>query len=67
MMWRNRPFAESYEKKGHAVLCGKVGYYPVSKESSLIIKTEDDLRLIEYIMTGKNVRNEYKIEYEVIA
>ncbi len=51
---------------GYAVLCGKVGYYPVSKESSLIIKTEQDLRLIEYILTGKMARKEYKIEYEVI-
>ncbi len=64
MMWRNKTFIESMKKRGHAVLCGKVGYYPVSKESSLIIKTEEDLRLIEYIMTGKKVKKRYNMEYE---
>jgi CMP-N-acetylneuraminic acid synthetase len=63
MIWRNHVFLETYKKKGYAVLCGKVGYYPVSKLSSLIIKTEEDLRLIEYILTGKRIRKDYTIEY----
>lgn len=63
MMWRNKTFLENFKSKGYAVLCGKAGYYSVSKLSSLIIKTEDDLRLIEYIMNGKKMRKDFKIEY----
>lgn len=63
MMWRNRAFLKSFRNKGHALFCGKIGYFPVSKEAALIVKTEEDLRLIEYILTGKESRNNYKIEY----
>jgi len=64
MMWRNRVFMQSYENEGHALFCGKIGYFPVSKESALIVKTEEDLRLIEYILTGRESKKNYRIEYD---
>lgn len=64
MMWRNKTFQQAYEKQGFALLCGKTGYYPVSKESSLIVKTEEDLRLVEYIMAGREIRRNYRLDYE---
>ena len=45
---------DAYEKHGHVLLCGKVGYYPVSKKSALIVKTKEDLVLADYIMRAEN-------------
>lgn len=64
MMWRNKTFMKDYTKQGYAFFCGKTGYYPVSKESALIVKTEEDLRLIEYIMTGRDMKKDYQVSYE---
>ncbi|HUH65622.1 MAG TPA: hypothetical protein VLZ07_04245 [Syntrophales bacterium] len=64
MMWRNRAFMKDYEKQGYAFFCGKTGYYPVSKESALIVKTEEDLRLIHFILTGKNQDKDFRVHYD---
>jgi hypothetical protein len=53
-----------YEKQGYAFFCGKTGYYPVSKESALIVKTEEDLRLVEYIMAGQAMNRDYIVRHE---
>ena len=65
MMWKNEIFMKKYEEKGHALFCGKVGYYPVSKETSLIVKFEEDLSLIEAIIQGrkKMQENNWKLDY----
>jgi len=67
MMWRSRTFVDAYQKSGHALLCGKVGYYPVSKKSTLIVKTEEDLLLADYIMRAEKQNNGQKIEYDKLA
>lgn len=62
MMWRSSIFLETYKKKGHGFFCGKVGYYPVSRRSSVIIKYEEDFRLAESILkSDKNTK--IKIDY----
>ena len=63
MMWRAKSFIESMKLKGHALLSGKVGYYPVNKWSSIIIKTEHDLKLASYALRALET-NETKIEYD---
>lgn len=64
MMWRTDVFMRAFKKRGHAILCGKVGFYPVSKFSAVIIKRKADLMLAEYILRvllrGKN----YEIHYD---
>ena len=61
MMWRSRQFLESYKNKGHGFFCGKVGYFPVSKMSSVIIKYEEDFRFAETILKSyKNKQNNVK-------
>ena len=50
MMWRTGPFLAAMTEKGYALFTGKVGYYPVSRLAALIVKTSDDLRLIDYIV-----------------
>lgn len=50
MMWRSDSFIEAMNAKGHAILHGKVGYYPVNKLSGFIVKTAQDLKLIDFIL-----------------
>ena len=51
--WKTSTFLEAYQKKGHAFFCGKTGYFPVSKETGVIIKTQEDLKLAEAILQSK--------------
>lgn len=64
MMWRNQTFMKDYERQGYAFFCGKTGYYPISKESALIVKTEEDLRLIHFILKGKAQTGDFSIEHD---
>jgi|ETNmetMinimDraft_20_1059909.scaffolds.fasta_scaffold64266_1 CMP-N-acetylneuraminic acid synthetase len=67
MVWKRQTFLESYEKRGYALFCGKIGYYPVSKESSLIIKTKEDLMIVDHIIRAKESASEYEIEYDSLV
>lgn len=53
MMWRTAAFIEAMKRYGFAFMNGKVGYYPVNSDSSLIVKTEKDLRLIHSLLHNK--------------
>lgn len=64
MMWKNKTFLETFQKKGYALFCGRTGYYPVSKETSIIIKTNNDLMLADYILSQKEMKGEYELEYD---
>ncbi|MBP6343350.1 MAG: acylneuraminate cytidylyltransferase family protein [Candidatus Omnitrophica bacterium] len=63
MMWRSETFSAHFKENGHAVLCGKVGYYPVGKLSAIIIKHEEDLRMVEYILAGMEARKDFSLSY----
>lgn len=63
MMWRSEIFTAHFKENGHAVLCGKVGYYPVGKLSAIIIKHEEDLRMVEYILAGMEARKDFSLSY----
>jgi len=65
MMWRSRTFIKTFEKKGHALLSGKVGYFPVVKLSSVIVKKKEDLMLADSIM--KSIGKDYKIKYDSLT
>ena len=67
MMWKNRSFMDAYEKHGHALFSGKVGYYPVSKKSALIVKTEEDLALADYVMRAEKENKKQKIKYDKLT
>ena len=62
MMWKVNKFLENYEKNGHAFFSGKVGYYPVGRLSSIIIKYEEDFRIAENILNSLKQKNK-KVEY----
>lgn len=52
MVWRPKTFMQAFERQGYALLSGKIGYFPVSKRSAMIIKTPDDLQLVEAVLQG---------------
>jgi hypothetical protein len=54
------------KRHGHAFFVGKVGYYPVSKWSSIIIKTNQDLKLAGYALKAIT-KEDYCIEYDDLA
>jgi len=53
-VWRGKTFIESFEKKGHAVFSGKIGFYPLSLLKSVKISTEDDFQLAEALLCYRN-------------
>ena len=65
MMWRTSCFLKDFVKNGHAMICGKFDVYPVSKMTALIIKTVEDLKMVNLIirMNYENLAEE-KITYD---
>ena len=65
MMWKTDTFLNSLKERGYAFFSGKVGYFPVSRLSSVIIKYEDDFRiaeiLIKSMIEGKKGINYYSV------
>jgi len=55
MMWRRSVFLKSYNNTGHALFCGKFGTYAVSKNTGLIIKTQEDLDLVDRILRSDSL------------
>jgi len=64
MMWRTDTFIQHFNNGEKGILCGNVGYYPVSKMSSVIIKTKYDLMIAESLLKGMKEENEYVIQYD---
>ena len=50
MMWRADCFIQNYTNKGHAMICGKFDVYPVNKMTAFIVKTEEDLKMVDLMM-----------------
>jgi len=67
MMWRSNTFIREFEGKGYALLCGKVGFYPVSRLAAVIVKKEEDLMVVDFIMRGlSSKKGKYKVRYDRI-
>ena len=62
MMWKTDTFLKALKERGYAFFSGKVGYFPVSRLSSVIIKYEDDFRVAEMLIKSK-IEGEKKINY----
>ncbi len=69
MMWRAETFLGNYLKKGQAIFCGKVGYYAVDKISSIIVKDESDLFLVQNILQTRDakLKGDVKVLYDKLA
>ena len=62
MMWRTSTFINAFKEHGYAFFCGKVGYFPISRFTSVIIKYEDDFRIAEMLLKSMN-EGEKAIDY----
>lgn len=67
MMWRSSAFMKAFKQKGRALLCGKIGYFTVSKLSSIIVKKHEDLMLADYIMRAVASGGGYRVKYDALA
>ena len=67
MMWRTSTFMETFRRKGYALLCGKLGYFPVSKRSSVIIKTDEDLMMAEFYLKAGASGAIYEVQHDALA
>lgn len=57
MMWRTAPFFADMARQGHAFFCGKFGTYAVSKLTGIIIKTDEDLMMADFVMRARREGN----------
>ena len=62
MGWNTNSFRENYSKNGYGFFCGETGYLEVSLLSSLVIKKEEDFRMIRSIVEGLETYDD-QIEY----
>lgn len=67
MMWRTRPFEAAYQDQDHAFFVGKVGFYPVSRLSAIIIKRKEDLKLAEFVLKSMAEGPDALIEYDAVV
>ena len=61
MMWNANTFIKSYKKNKKAILHGKIGFYPVSKFSGIIVKDKLDLEIVSTILKTSKINK--KIRY----
>ena len=66
MMWKVSTFLDEYKKNQHAIFCGKFGTYVVNKMTGLIIKTKEDLLVIDSILRNRELSSK-GIEYDQIV
>ena len=64
MMWRTEIFAAAFEQRGSALLSGRIGYFPVGRESSIVIKTAEDLRLAEHVIRARLSGPPVQLQYD---
>ena len=57
MMWDTKLFKKKMEQDGFAFFVGNVGYFPVSKESAILIKTKEDFILAERVIQSRQKKD----------
>jgi CMP-N-acetylneuraminic acid synthetase len=63
MLWRTKAFLKNYNETGNAFFTGKIGTFPVSKLTSLLIKNIDDLMIADAIASFKADNTQYELNY----
>lgn len=66
MMWRTEVFKREFDRKGYALLAGKLGFFSVSKESAVIIKRKEDLILADNLVRAMKRKRAYAVKYDRI-
>jgi CMP-N-acetylneuraminic acid synthetase len=63
MMWDVESFENEYRDCGYGLFCGETAFYPVSKESTFIVKYASDLKMVDAVMRGRRDQTE-DVEYD---
>ncbi len=61
--WRTQSFLESYASRGYGFFCGDVGYFPVSKRTSILVKNKEDLALVRAIQESPLTPSDLEVTY----
>ena len=64
MIWRTATFCHIFEDKGYALLAGRLGVYPVSKATAVLIKTPEDLQTAEALLQARRGSGMAEIRYD---
>ena len=67
MMWRSETFVTSMNERDHGILSGRIGYYPVSKLSSFIVKDDEDLRVADALARAQADGKMQRVKYDPIV
>ena len=67
MMWRAATFLRHFRHDGHALLCGRVGYLPVSQLSAVIVKDREDLLMAEALLRARRRVQQGRVRYDRAA
>jgi len=67
MMWRTATFKRAFEAHGYALLSGTVGYFSVSKLSGLLIKTPEDLQIVEGLLQARRHGTSSSVRYDPLV
>lgn len=63
MGWKSSTFLSEFEKYSQALFCGNTKTYPVSKASSLLVKNQEDIALIDAIASSPVSLSDYTVNY----
>lgn len=66
MMWRSHAFLADMAKQGHAFFCGRFEAYAVGKLSGIMVKTEEDLLIVDAIARSR-AGGTWSLEYDSMA
>ena len=64
MMWRTKTFLAAFQQRGYALLSGKVGYFPVGKLTSVLVKTPEDLQIAEALLKARQRAGAEAVRYD---
>ncbi len=64
MMWRTATFCRAFQDNGYALLSGRFGVYPVSKATTVLIKTPEDLQMAEALLQAKCGQGPATVRYD---
>lgn len=67
MMWNTSTFLKEFEEKGFALFCGNFGVKNVGKLASIVLKTEQDLMIVDTFLKGMNLQKQKKLSYDPLV
>jgi len=67
MMWDADTFTREFEKNGYGLFCGETEFYSVCDKSGILVKSKEDLLLVDALQRGYSSRNDNSINYHELV